>query len=80
MAHSDTLRRPFQPPTPQCAAAALDILSTAFQNHLLPHMLPTLRTFLESTDWVDREAGILALGAVAEGPFHPPRRPPSHHA
>jgi len=50
----------------KCSAATLDSLS-----HSLPdvshHLLPRLSTLLASSDWRDTEAGILALGAIAEG-------------
>lgn len=51
----------------KCSAAALDILATVFQDHMLPFLLPLLREMLTSADWSQRECGILALGAVAEG-------------
>ncbi|WFD34898.1 hypothetical protein MCUN1_001743 [Malassezia cuniculi] len=51
----------------KCAAAALDVLAVRFQNDILPVLLPLLKERLFSSDWVQREAGILALGAVAEG-------------
>jgi len=51
----------------QCSAAALDILATMYQNDILPHFLPILKEVLMSQDWTQRECGILALGAVAEG-------------
>ena len=62
------------PPHPQCAAAALDILATALSEKLLPFLLPVLHSFLQSENWIDREAGILALGAVAEGAVGAERR------
>lgn len=51
----------------KCSAAALDVLAVRFQNDILPVLLPLLKDRLFSNDWVQREAGILALGAVAEG-------------
>jgi transportin-1 len=51
----------------KCAAAALDIISIEFENELLTILLPHLKNKLWSQDWVQRESGILALGAIAEG-------------
>lgn len=34
---------------------------------MLPHLLPLLTSQLNHSDWKHREAGILALGAIAEG-------------
>ncbi|CCA70510.1 related to importin beta-2 subunit (transportin) [Serendipita indica DSM 11827] len=51
----------------KCAAAALDVLAVRFGNTLLQPLLPHLKEKLWSPDWVQRECGILALGALAEG-------------
>jgi len=51
----------------KCCAAALDMMASTFQVEILPILLPYLQRELESQDWKQREAGILALGAVAEG-------------
>lgn len=51
----------------KCSAAALDVLSNVFQDQLLPSLLPILKEYLESQNWVVTEAGILVLGAIAEG-------------
>ncbi|KAJ3369482.1 hypothetical protein GGF31_005192 [Allomyces arbusculus] len=51
----------------KCAAAALDALATIYEERILPPLLPQLQTRLASPEWLQREAGILALGAVAEG-------------
>jgi transportin-1 len=51
----------------KCSAAALDILSNVFKNAILDPLLPLLRDRLSSNDWIVRESGILALGAIAEG-------------
>ncbi|ORY86089.1 armadillo-type protein [Protomyces lactucae-debilis] len=51
----------------KCSAAALDVLSTVYENRLLEHSLPHLKQTLGSQDWRDREAAVLALGAIAEG-------------
>jgi len=51
-----------------CAAASLDTISGIFPSEsIVPYLLPTLQEFLGHTDpWI-REAGVLALGAVADG-------------
>ncbi|PKI85533.1 hypothetical protein MVES_000217 [Malassezia vespertilionis] len=51
----------------KCSAAALDVLAVRFHEEILPVLLPLLKDRLFAEDWVQREAGILALGAVAEG-------------
>ncbi|KAK0565515.1 hypothetical protein OC861_003738 [Tilletia horrida] len=51
----------------KCSAAALDVLAIEFQDGLLEILLPYLRERLFSSDWLQRESGILALGAVAQG-------------
>lgn len=51
----------------KCSAAALDVLAVRFQNDILGVLLPLLKDRLYAAEWVQREAGILALGAVAEG-------------
>ncbi|GJE91353.1 ARM repeat-containing protein [Phanerochaete sordida] len=51
----------------KCAAAALDVLAVRFGADLLNHLLEPLKTKLWSEDWLQRESGILALGAMAEG-------------
>ena len=51
----------------KCAAAALDVLAVRFGNGLLQPLLPHLKEKLWSPDWKQRECGILALGALAEG-------------
>ncbi|KIM30478.1 hypothetical protein M408DRAFT_328061 [Serendipita vermifera MAFF 305830] len=51
----------------KCAAAALDVLAVRFNNGLLQPLLPHLKEKLWSPDWKQRECGILALGALAEG-------------
>ncbi|OAJ40053.1 hypothetical protein BDEG_23832 [Batrachochytrium dendrobatidis JEL423] len=51
----------------KCSAAAVDVLATVFKEHLLEVLLPHLTQQLSSSDWLHREAGILALGAIAEG-------------
>lgn len=54
----------------KCSAAGLDILSSVFGDEMLPVLMPLLQTKLESKGdslWKEREAAVLALGAVAEG-------------
>ncbi|KAF5200361.1 transportin-1-like, partial [Thalictrum thalictroides] len=54
----------------KCSAAALDIFSNMFGDGILPTLMPSVQTKLASTDdatWKEREAAVLALGAVAEG-------------
>ncbi|KAI0090598.1 ARM repeat-containing protein [Irpex rosettiformis] len=51
----------------KCAAAALDVLAVRFGADLLNHLLEPLKTKLWSEDWLQRESGVLALGAMAEG-------------
>ncbi|KZV89097.1 ARM repeat-containing protein [Exidia glandulosa HHB12029] len=51
----------------KCAAAALDVLAVRFGGELLAVLLPVLKEKLWSANWLQRESGILALGAVAEG-------------
>ncbi|KAL9712234.1 hypothetical protein Ac2012v2_005312 [Leucoagaricus gongylophorus] len=51
----------------KCAAAALDVLAVRFSGDLLSVLLTHLKEKLWSQDWLQRESGILALGAMAEG-------------
>ena len=51
----------------KCSAAALDILANVFQNDLLSILLPILKETLFHQEWVIKESGILALGAIADG-------------
>lgn len=53
----------------KCAAAALDVLAVRFGVDLLNVLLEPLKTKLWSEDWLQRESGILALGAMAEGAY-----------
>ncbi|KAF5443757.1 hypothetical protein F2P56_036291 [Juglans regia] len=57
----------------KCSAAALDILSNVFGDEILPTLMPIVQVNLSNTDdtaWKDREAAVLALGAIAEGCIH----------
>ena len=51
----------------KCSAASLDVMATVFSNEILEFILPYLKEELFSDDWKIKEAGILALGAIAEG-------------
>ncbi|KAI8146257.1 armadillo-type protein [Fennellomyces sp. T-0311] len=51
----------------KCSAAALDVLSTTYKCHVVVVLLPLLNHNLFSEDWRERESGVLALGAAAEG-------------
>ncbi|ODQ54556.1 karyopherin Kap104 [Saitoella complicata NRRL Y-17804] len=51
----------------KCSAAALDVLATVFPMSLLQSALPHLKEQLFNADWKVREAGVLALGAIADG-------------
>jgi transportin-1 len=51
----------------KCSAASLDVLSNIFQERLLHILLPILKETLFHDDWLIKESGILALGAIAEG-------------
>lgn len=51
----------------KCAAAALDVLAVRFGGELLNVLLDPLKEKLWSSEWLQRESGILALGAMAEG-------------
>jgi len=54
-----------------CCAASLDVLAVIFPHEaILPYLLPAVEESLSHPDpWV-REAGILALGAIADGYGH----------
>ncbi|XP_065865576.1 transportin-1-like [Euphorbia lathyris] len=54
----------------KCSAAALDILSNVFGDDILSTFMPVVEAKLSAKGdeaWKDREAAVLALGAVAEG-------------
>lgn len=51
----------------KCAAAALDVMATAYEAELMNILLPHLKEKLWSEDWLQRESGVLTLGAMAEG-------------
>lgn len=51
----------------KCSAAALDVLATVFKEPVFLVTLPYLKENLSHKDWPNREAAVLAIGAVAEG-------------
>ncbi|CAI5441635.1 unnamed protein product [Caenorhabditis angaria] len=51
----------------RCSAASLDVLASIFSKELLQYLLPILKETLVHPDWLVKESGILALGAIAEG-------------
>ncbi|KAG4918631.1 hypothetical protein JHK85_056912 [Glycine max] len=54
----------------KCSAAALDILSNVFGDEILPTLMPIVEAKLSAGGddaWKDREAAVLALGAIGEG-------------
>ncbi|KAI9834009.1 MAG: hypothetical protein M1826_005914 [Phylliscum demangeonii] len=51
----------------KCSAAALDVLASVFHDQIFDITLPYLKENLRHSDWPQREAAVLALGAVAEG-------------
>ncbi|KAB0795304.1 hypothetical protein PPYR_12143 [Photinus pyralis] len=54
----------------KCSAASLDALAGVFGDSLLQGILPLIAEALNSSDFIVRESGILALGAIAEGCCH----------
>lgn len=51
----------------RCSAASLDVLASIFGKDLLDKLFPLLKDTLMNEDWLVKESGILALGAIAEG-------------
>lgn len=51
----------------KCSAAALDVLASVFHEHVFENTLPFLTANLKHNEWPNREAAVLALGAIAEG-------------
>ena len=51
----------------KCSAAALDVLASTFHASVFQIALPYLEENLRHQDWPNREAAVLAIGAVAEG-------------
>lgn len=51
----------------KCSAAALDVLASVFHQPVFEVTLPYLKDNLNHAEWPNREAAVLALGAVADG-------------
>lgn len=52
----------------KCSAAALDVFAGLFKEELLEVLLPSLQEKLMNGEcWEQRECGVLALGAIADG-------------
>eukprot|EP00301_Raphidiophrys_heterophryoidea_P020992 c5548_g1_i1.p1 GENE.c5548_g1_i1~~c5548_g1_i1.p1 ORF type:complete len:947 (-),score=238.61 c5548_g1_i1:386-3226(-) len=51
----------------KCAASGMDNLAIVFGERIWPHLQPHLERNFNSPNWLDREASVLALGAVADG-------------
>ncbi|KAJ4700596.1 transportin 1 [Melia azedarach] len=54
----------------KCSAAGLDVLSNVYGDEILPTLMPLVQAKLSTSDdgtWKEREAAVLALGAIAEG-------------
>lgn len=51
----------------KCSAAALDVLASVFHQPVFEVTLPYLKDNLNHPEWPNREAAVLALGAIADG-------------
>ncbi|KAI1916419.1 hypothetical protein LOZ61_001075 [Ophidiomyces ophidiicola] len=51
----------------KCSAAALDVFATVYHQPVFELILPYLRDNLKHAKWTNREAAVLALGAIADG-------------
>ncbi|KKK13918.1 hypothetical protein P175DRAFT_0521964 [Aspergillus ochraceoroseus IBT 24754] len=51
----------------KCSAAALDVFSNVYHRPIFEIILPYLKETLRHDEWVQREAAVLTLGAVADG-------------
>jgi len=51
----------------KCSAAALDVLASVFHEAVFEATLPYLTSNLNHAEWPNREAAVLALGAIADG-------------
>lgn len=51
----------------KCSAAALDVLASTYHASVFQIALPYLKENLRHQEWPNREAAVLAIGAVAEG-------------
>jgi transportin-1 len=54
----------------KCSAAALDVLASVFHEPVFQATLPYLTDNLNHAEWPNREAAVLALGAIADGCMH----------
>lgn len=54
----------------KCSAAALDVLASVFHEAVFQATLPYLTDNLNHVEWPNREAAVLALGAIADGCMH----------
>jgi transportin-1 len=51
----------------KCSAAALDVFASVFHEAVFQATLPYLTDNLSHAEWPNREAAVLALGAIADG-------------
>ena len=51
----------------KCSAAAVDVLASAFHESVFEATLPYLKNNLQHSEWPNREAAVLAIGAIADG-------------
>ena len=51
----------------KCSAAALDVFSNVYHDPIFDIILPYLKDTLRAESWMQREASVLTLGAVADG-------------
>ncbi|KAL1957508.1 hypothetical protein VTO42DRAFT_5971 [Malbranchea cinnamomea] len=51
----------------KCSAAALDVFAGVYHQPVFDAVLPYLRDNLRHPTWTNREAAVLALGAIAQG-------------
>ncbi|EEP78033.1 conserved hypothetical protein [Uncinocarpus reesii 1704] len=51
----------------KCSATALDVFATVYHQSVFEVILPYLRDNLKHAKWTNREAAVLALGAIADG-------------
>lgn len=54
----------------KCSAASLDSLSLVFKEEMIEIFFPLVNDALTSSDFLVKESGILALGAIADGCLH----------
>ncbi|OAX82473.1 hypothetical protein ACJ72_03180 [Emergomyces africanus] len=51
----------------KCSAAALDVFANVYHQPVFEIILPYLKDNLRHAQWTNREAAVLALGAIADG-------------